>query len=124
MKEAVQVFKSFSNPTRLRILLLLRERDLCVCELAFVLGMEQSRVSHQLRVLRNAGLVEDRREGKWIIYRIAPEKKKRLRPVFRWFAEGNLSASEKVARDRGQLGSPGLRGIRAGPSRRKNGEIG
>jgi len=59
MKHTLKVFKALSDPTRLRILLLLLQRELCVCELAFILEMEQSRISHQLRVLRNADLVED-----------------------------------------------------------------
>jgi DNA-binding transcriptional ArsR family regulator len=46
------------------------ERDLCVCELVFILKMEQSRISHQLRILRDADLVEDIRQGRWMIYRI------------------------------------------------------
>ncbi len=73
MRDAVKFLKALADTTRLRILALLLQRDLCVCELMFVLKMEQSRVSHQLRVLRDAELVEDRREGQWIIYRI-PEK--------------------------------------------------
>jgi len=77
MKDVVKIFKALSDPTRLRIMLLLRRRDLCVCELMFVLEMEQSRVSHQMRVLRDAGLAEDVREGRWIIYRI-PETSRAL----------------------------------------------
>jgi ArsR family transcriptional regulator len=70
MKDTIKIFKALSDPTRVRILLLLRRRDLCVCELVYVLGMEQSRVSHHMRVLREAELAEDVREGRWIIYRI------------------------------------------------------
>jgi DNA-binding transcriptional ArsR family regulator len=68
--DVAKVFKALSDPTRIRILRLLRGRDLCVCELMSVLGMEQSRISHQMRVLREAGLVADRRNGRWMIYRI------------------------------------------------------
>jgi ArsR family transcriptional regulator len=70
MKDAVKTLKALADPTRLRILRLLLQRDLCVCELVFILGMDQSRVSHQLRILRDAELAEDIREGRWIIYRI------------------------------------------------------
>jgi ArsR family transcriptional regulator len=76
MKRTLKVFKALSDPTRLRILLLLLQRERCVCELTSILEMEQSRISHQLRVMRNAELVEDIREGKWIIYRISENKKK------------------------------------------------
>jgi len=71
MKDIVKIFKALSDPTRLRIVLLLRRRELCVCELMFVLRMEQSRVSHHMRVLRDAGIAEDLREGRWIIYRVS-----------------------------------------------------
>lgn len=70
VKDAVKVFKALADPTRLRIVHLLRRRELCVCELMFVLGMEQSRVSHHMRILREAGLAEDVREGRWVIYRV------------------------------------------------------
>jgi len=70
MKDAVKVFKALADPTRLRIMLLLRRRELCVCELMFILEMEQSRVSHHMRVLREAGIAEDVREGRWISYRV------------------------------------------------------
>jgi DNA-binding transcriptional ArsR family regulator len=71
MTDIVKIFKALADPTRLRIMLLLRRRDLCVCELMYILRMEQSRVSHHMRVLRDAGIAEDVREGRWIIYRIA-----------------------------------------------------
>lgn len=76
MKQHLEVFKALSDKTRVRILLLLMDRDLCVCELMFILKMEQSRVSHQLQVLKNANLVRDEREGKWMIYSVSPAKKK------------------------------------------------
>jgi ArsR family transcriptional regulator len=77
VKDAVRIFKALADPTRLRIMLLLRRRELCVCELMFILEMEQSRVSHHMRVLRDAGIAEDVREGRWIIYRV-PEASRGL----------------------------------------------
>ncbi len=76
MKQHLEIFKALSDKTRVRIMLLLMDRDLCVCELMFILKMEQSRVSHQLQVLKNADLVRDEREGKWMIYSVSPAKKK------------------------------------------------
>lgn len=70
MMDSVKVFKALGEPTRLRIVRLLAERPLCVCELVFVLKIEQSRISHHLQILKDAGLVEDRREGRWMIYDI------------------------------------------------------
>ena len=70
MKDMLKIFRALSDATRMRLVLLLMERDLCVCELVFILEMEQSRISHQLRILRDADLVEDIRQGRWMIYRI------------------------------------------------------
>ena len=80
MTEILAIFKALSDPTRLRIILLLLERDLCVCELTYILKMSQSRVSHQLRILRDAGLAEDRRKGKWMIYGIPRDRRSALAP--------------------------------------------
>ena len=70
--EALQkVFKTFSDPTRVRILALLEREELAVNELMDVLGMAQSRVSRHLAILREAGLLEDRRDGTYVFYRFA-----------------------------------------------------
>jgi ArsR family transcriptional regulator, arsenate/arsenite/antimonite-responsive transcriptional repressor len=81
MKEAIKTLKAMADPTRLRILRLLLQRDLCVCELMFVLDMEQSRISHHMRVLRDAGIAEDIRDGRWIIYRIPEETRPLLESI-------------------------------------------
>ncbi len=73
MEAAIKMFKALSDETRLRIYLLLLQGELCVCELVNILNMEQSRISHSVRILREAGLVVNRREGKWIIYAVNPE---------------------------------------------------
>lgn len=62
------MFKALSDETRLRILSLLMEGELCVCDLMAVLRLPQSNVSRHLANLRNAGWVTDRREGLWIYY--------------------------------------------------------
>jgi len=73
--ESAKIFRALGDSTRLRIFRLLLERTLCVCELTFVLKMEQSRISHHLQILRDAGLVKDRREGRWMIYEIPGERR-------------------------------------------------
>ncbi len=83
VKGTIKVFKALSDQTRLRIFLLLMQRDLCVCELTFILEMSQSRVSHQLRLLRDADLVEHKREGHWLIYTVPPGARKSLEPLLR-----------------------------------------
>jgi len=64
----VKVFKALADETRIRLLKLLQQRELCVCELMQALKMTQSRVSRNLGILKEAGLVKDRREGLWIHY--------------------------------------------------------
>lgn len=103
MKELIRSFKALSDPTRLRIFLLLLERDLCVCELMFILDMPQSRVSHQLRLLRDADLVEDRRDGRWIIYTVPPQVRKSLGPLVRRFAGPEFADSQSVLKDMARL---------------------
>ena len=63
-----EVFRVFGDSTRIRILYALFESELCVCDLATLLGLTQSAVSHQLRILKDAKLVKCRREGKSIFY--------------------------------------------------------
>ena len=73
METTIKIFKALSDETRLRIYLLLLQSELCVCELVNILNMEQSRISHSIRILKEAGLVDNRREGKWIIYTVNAE---------------------------------------------------
>jgi DNA-binding transcriptional ArsR family regulator len=63
-----ELFKAFSDPTRLKIIHALKQSELCVCDLSAVLSMGQSAVSHQLRYLRNLRLVKRRKEGKMMYY--------------------------------------------------------
>lgn len=63
-----QTFSALADPTRLRLISALSERELCVCDLSAVLGMSQSAVSHQLRLLRNLNLVRYRKEGRIVYY--------------------------------------------------------
>jgi ArsR family transcriptional regulator len=66
--DLAEVFRVFGDTTRIRILYVLFERELCVCDIAKLLGMTQSAVSHQLRILKDAKLVRFRREGKTVFY--------------------------------------------------------
>ena len=73
LDRAVMLFHALSDSTRLEILRLLRPGELCVCDLQDQLDAAQSRLSFHLRVLKEAGLVSDRREGRWSYYRIVPQ---------------------------------------------------
>ncbi|MGE4442003.1 MAG: ArsR/SmtB family transcription factor [Desulfomicrobium sp.] len=78
LEEAAGLLGVISDPTRLKIMDSLRQGELCVCDLAAVLSMSISAVSHQLRVLRTARLVRGRRAGKVIFYTIHDEHVERL----------------------------------------------
>lgn len=69
MEDVIRQLKALADPTRLRIMLLLMSEELCVCELETVLSIEQSRLSHALRFLRDASLIEERRDGRWVFYK-------------------------------------------------------
>ena len=68
-----ELFKVFGDPTRIRILFVLFETEVCVCDLARALYMTQSAVSHQLRILKQSRLVKNRREGKSMFYSLADD---------------------------------------------------
>ncbi|BFO10805.1 HTH-type transcriptional repressor AseR [Serratia rubidaea] len=73
MLTPLQLFKNLSDETRLMLVLLLRQsEELCVCELAAILTLPQPKISRHLAMLRVSGLLLDRREGKWIYYRLSP----------------------------------------------------
>ena len=74
----VQLLKGFADGTRLRILCLLRGREVCVHEIVDALDMSQSAVSHQLRVLRDARLVSHRRDGRHVYYCLADDHVREL----------------------------------------------
>lgn len=70
MKEITELLKIISDRTRLRIIMLLQKKELCVCQLMAVLGISQPLVSRNLSLLIRSGFLEDRREGKMIFYKI------------------------------------------------------
>ncbi|NOZ82857.1 MAG: helix-turn-helix transcriptional regulator [Euryarchaeota archaeon] len=73
VQKLAESFRALSDPTRLKILLALVGRELCVCNLATALGMSQSAISHHLRTLRSLRLVRFRREGRMVYYSLADE---------------------------------------------------
>ena len=71
--DLAEVFKIFGDCTRIRILYVLFEAEVCVCDLAQLLNMKQSAISHQLKILKQAKLVKSRREGKSVFYSLADD---------------------------------------------------
>ncbi len=73
LRVLADLVKSMADETRLTILSMLRDGEMCVCEFMEALPVSQPAVSHHLRILRQAGLITDRRQGKWIFYALNPE---------------------------------------------------
>jgi ArsR family transcriptional regulator len=71
--DLAELFKVFGDSTRTKILWALDEEEMCVCDIAYLLNMTQSAISHQLRVLKQAKLVKNRREGKIVFYSLDDE---------------------------------------------------
>ena len=71
--DLAELFKVFGDSTRIRILFVLFEKDVCVCDLAETLNMTQSAISHQLKILKQNKLVKGRREGKSVFYSLADD---------------------------------------------------
>jgi ArsR family transcriptional regulator len=89
---AVQLFHALSDETRLEILDHLKEGEQCVCDLTDALKSAQSRLSFHLKVLKDAGLIEDRREGRWIYYSVNREALRELEELVRSLKQATKSA--------------------------------
>jgi len=70
MIDIVTTFKALADETRVRVLKLLGSGELCVCEIAAALDLDQPRLSFHLRILKEAGIILDRRQERWIVYRL------------------------------------------------------
>jgi ArsR family transcriptional regulator, lead/cadmium/zinc/bismuth-responsive transcriptional repressor len=86
--DLAELFKVFGDSTRIRILWALFEAEMCVCDIAYLLNMTQSAISHQLRVLKQTKLVKNRKEGKNVYYSLEDEHIKQI------FDQGLLHISE------------------------------
>ena len=87
--DLAQLFKVFGDLTRIRILWALNESEMCVCDIAVLLDMTQSAISHQLRVLKQTNLVKNRREGKVVYYSLVDEHVRQI------FDQGLIHINEK-----------------------------
>lgn len=76
--DLAELFKVFGDSTRIKILYALFEAELCVCDIAQLLGLTQSAVSHQLRVLKTARLVKPRKDGKTVFYSLADDHVRKI----------------------------------------------
>ena len=87
--DLAELFKVFGDSTRIRILWALHEAETCVCDIAVLLNMTQSAISHQLRVLKQANLVKNRKEGKVVYYSLVDDHVREI------FDQGLIHINEK-----------------------------
>jgi ArsR family transcriptional regulator len=96
-EKAVRLFHALSDEMRVRILDRLRDGEQCVCDLTEAFNTGQSRLSFHLRVLKDAGLVIDRPEGRWIYYSISQDAIQELEDLIAWLKESR-QASHRAPR--------------------------
>lgn len=71
MKDFIRVMKALSDPNRVKVVKMLQEKEMCVCEIQEALGLAQPTVSKHLKILEDAGLLQSRKDGLWVNYRLA-----------------------------------------------------
>lgn len=105
MRETLRVTKALADPQRVRILMMLRPGELCVCQIVEVLGLASSTVSKHLSVLAAADLVISRKEGRWAYYRLPdPDAKGLTQPALDWLSD-SLQTDRQIQKDREMLAS-------------------
>lgn len=96
MQEFTRLFKALSDPNRLIILKILERKPLCVCEITELLDLAVSTVSKHLSILREAGLISDEKDGKWVIYRLNEQFRAGFVPILLKELSERLEQEEKV----------------------------
>ena len=115
-------FQALGDTTRLRLLNLVGEQELCVCHFVEILDQPQPKISRHLAYLRRAGIVEARREGKWMHYRITPPfdngAAKLLRKTLKWLADDRLMQSDRARLSKAVCPPSSLVTLQASPARK------
>lgn len=103
MRELMNVTKALADENRVRTLLALRHGELCVCQITELFGLAPSTVSKHLSILAQAGLVESRKEGRWIYYKLpGKEAPVAVQGALEWI-EKELNGDKRIAEDRANL---------------------
>ncbi len=121
MRNSAELFKALADETRLRILNLLVRGELCVCDIMSVLAIGQSKASRHLAYLRNAGLVDDRRNGAWMYYSLAEPNGPTHARILAWLAEA-AGELPQAATDLKALRARQRAAVRCGRCPSRNGE--
>lgn len=98
VEELTQLGQAIADPTRVRVLTALRRSELCVCELVDALEVSQSTLSSHLQVLRQIGMVNTRKEGRWIYYSLNKRKAALMDAIFSLFKKG-IRSDRRLIRD-------------------------
>jgi DNA-binding transcriptional ArsR family regulator len=99
MQAILAITKALADENRLRAIMMLRDRELCACQVIEVLGLAPSTVSKHMTILRQAGLVEARKEGRWMYYRLPQRAVARPVKEALSFVKANLAGSVQMLRD-------------------------
>jgi DNA-binding transcriptional ArsR family regulator len=103
MNDAINIAKALSDGNRARVLMFLRRGELCVCQIMEILGLAPSTVSTHLNVLHRAGLVESRKQGRWIYYRLpGRDAAPHVRGAVRWLHDA-LADDPQIKQDERKL---------------------
>jgi ArsR family transcriptional regulator len=102
MDKFIETSKALSDPNRVRALMALRGRELCVCRIIELLQLAPSTVSKHLTILKQAGLIEGRKEGRWMHYRLPEHPLSVIARTLEWVFE-SLSDSPEIAEDQKRL---------------------
>lgn len=94
------IFKALSDKSRLRIIKMLQRKSLCVCEITEILNLATSTVSKHLSILRDAGLITDEKDKKWINYKINPNPKDNMVSTALLFVQLQLEEDELIKKDK------------------------
>jgi len=110
LKQAEMLFKAAGDRTRLRIMKILEEGPLCVCQIVEILGLAQSAVSKHLSILSGVGLIDDERQGKWTFYRLAKPRITEVQLLLK--AVRTCSCDDpQVAKDKVKVASEKIRSL-------------
>lgn len=103
MQQTIDIAKALSDTNRVRALMLLADGPLCVCQIIEMLGLAPSTTSKHMSILRQAGLVEATKEGRWMHYRLAPKSvSKQIRQALQWVTD-SLGDDPQIKKDKTKL---------------------
>ncbi len=105
MKAFIRVMKALSDPNRVKIMKMLEAKELCVCEITAILGLAQSTVSKHLKILEDAGLVDSRKEGAWVNYKLTENFENKYAEVIQKHLKNWLDDAPQIEEVLSQVGT-------------------